>query len=52
MVFSLLQSVFASTGFQTRKRLRDAGQRPQVPELAITANGLPSAEEAVALLEN
>jgi hypothetical protein len=49
---SLLQSVFASAGFRTRKGLREAGQRPQLPELALSANELPSSEEAVALLDN
>jgi len=51
-IISLLQSVFARTGFRTKLGLREAGQRPQLPELALSANELPSSEEAVALLEN
>lgn len=49
--FSLLQSVFANTEWRTR-RPRETGPRPQIPELAISAHALPSAEEAAALLGN
>ncbi|KAM0716137.1 hypothetical protein Q7P37_008651 [Cladosporium fusiforme] len=48
---NLLQSVFADTEWRTQ-RLRETGQRPQMPELAMSAHVLPPSNEAAALLEN